>query len=302
MALRLNDDRSRAYGRSTFVMICYVTGEGDRSKTQQYVEIGIQEADRTDDVYLHNSVRTTAAWDSLQRGFTDRGRKFATELQERGRARRDPRATGVALWLLGWIDAVEARYEDALEHSSECIRTAITPMDREIATQVKGVALIALGRIKEGADLLRDHRKRAIANEFLYCRTGTDGALGLAMVLQGDFARGARFLRSAIRHHDQTGATVGRDFTRITLAEIYSELLASKQRPPWLVIAKNFPILVSLASTGWQKAVKLLLEARKIRFSARGVSGVRGSTPILAFSTRCVRDRVMQRTICGRLA
>ena len=52
---------------------------------------------------------------------------------------------------------------------------ALTPFDREIGTQIKGIALIALGHVAEGADLLMTHRQRAVTSEFIYSRVGTDG-------------------------------------------------------------------------------------------------------------------------------
>jgi ABC-type arginine/histidine transport system permease subunit len=39
---------------------------------------------------------------------------------------------------------------------SEAIRVALAPFDREIVTQVKGTALIALGRVAEDAEVLND--------------------------------------------------------------------------------------------------------------------------------------------------
>ena len=73
-------------------------------------------------------------------------------------------------------------------------RGPLTVYDREIGTQVKGSALIALGRVAEGEKTLRDHRKRAMAAGFMYCRAGTDGPLGFAMFLQGNLVGGIRFL------------------------------------------------------------------------------------------------------------
>ena len=169
----------------------------------------------------------------------------------------------MGLWILGWADVTDENFTDALEHGSECIRVALTPFDREIGTQVKGVALIALGQIAEGAKLLAEHRQRAAANEFMYSRVGTDGPVGLAMVLQGDFSGGVRFLENAIKYHDQTGSPSVGNLTRLMLAQIYIELLAPKAKPPLSLLLKHLPFLIGVKLTGWKKAVQLLLETRK---------------------------------------
>jgi class 3 adenylate cyclase len=263
MALRLGDDRSKAYARGALVLASGALGEGDSEEIQRNARLAIQEGDRTNDGNLHSWARLTAAWDFLGRGLTDRGRALALELQERGRARGDPRAAAMGLWILGWHDIFDEKYEDALVHGSECIRISLTPFDREIGAQVRGVALIASGNVAEGADLLIDHRHRAIANDFLYCKTGTDGPVGIAMVLQGDLSGGSRFIEWAIKRHDQAGNVIGRDFSRIFLAEIYIEFLAPKEKAPLSVIVKHLPFLIATALTGWKKAEKMLLQARE---------------------------------------
>ena len=135
----------------------------------------------------------------------------------------------MGLWVLGWTDIVDEKFEDAFEHGSECIRVSLTPFDREIGTQVNAVALIGLGRVAEGVDLLSEHRNRAIANGFMFCRVGTDGPLGLGMVLQGDLSGGVRFLESAIRYHEVTGCPSR--LVRLMLAQVYIEMLSAKTNP-----------------------------------------------------------------------
>ena len=55
----------------------------------------------------------------LGRGLPNRGRVIALELQERGRRLGDPRAAATGLWILGWLDIIDERYEDALVHGNE---------------------------------------------------------------------------------------------------------------------------------------------------------------------------------------
>jgi hypothetical protein len=220
---------------------------------------------------LRSWIYLAAAWGYLELGLNDRARELALELQARGRARGDPRPAAIALWVLGWTDIVDEKFQDAFEHGSECIRISLTPFDREVGTQVKGVALIGLGRVTEGVALLIDHRRRAIANEFMFCRMGTDGPLGLAMVLQGDLSGGVRFLESAIRHREQTGSPS--KLVRLMLAQIYIEMLAAKSKPPIPVLLRNLPFLIGVKFTGWNKALQNLLETQKSLLGDGGFYG-----------------------------
>jgi class 3 adenylate cyclase len=276
MASRLGDERSMAYARGALVLCNTGTGEGDQEEIQHHAHLGILESDHTEDGYLQSWSRLAAAWDFLTRGLTDRGRAMALELQERGRARGDPRVAAMGLWILGWHDIFDEQYEDALVHGDECIRVSLTPFDREIGAQIKGVAQIALGRVPEGLELLRVHRRRAIANEFFYCRTGTDGPMGVAMVLQGNFSGGVCFLERAIERHRKMNNAVGQDFSRMFLAEIYIEILTSKKRPPFFVVLRNLPFLITTAIAGRKKAMKILLQARNnTLFSSNGYQRAR---------------------------
>jgi hypothetical protein len=196
------------------------------------------------------------------RGLPDRGRIIALELQERGRTRGDPRAAAVGLWLLGWLDIIDERYDDALVHGNECIALALTPFDREVGFQIKGIAEIMRDNVDEGAALLRDHLQSALANDFNYYRIGCDPFLGVAMALEGDFAGGVRFLEAAIQRNEHEGGLPNRDFVGIVLAETYLEFLAPRQKPPAMVVLKNLPFLIMTILTGRRRALELLMRAR----------------------------------------
>jgi class 3 adenylate cyclase len=228
IALRLDDARSKAYARGAIMFASTAMSLGDWDDTQRHAELGALESDQTDDAYLQSWIRLNAAWSFLYRGLPNRGRAIALELQERGRTLGDPRAASMGLWILGWLDIVNERYEDALVHGNQCIELALTPLDREVGYQIKGVAEILRGNVGEGAALVRDHRQRALANDFNYCRIGSDPPLGVAMVLEGDFAGGVRFIEAAIQRNELEGSPLGRDFARIFLAETYLEFLAPK--------------------------------------------------------------------------
>jgi class 3 adenylate cyclase len=261
MALRLGDARSKAYARAALIFANTMMSLGVED-SQRHAELGTLESDQTDDPYLKSWVKLSAAWSFLYRGLPDRGRELALELQARGRALGDPRAASMGLWILGWLDIIDERYDDALVHGNESIELALTPWDREVGLQVKFVAEIFRGNVGEGAALLRAHRQRVLANNFNYTTVGTDLALGVAMVLEGNFTGGVRFIEAAIQRSEHEGSPVGRDFASILLAEVYLEFLAPKQRPSPSVMLKNLPFLIRTVLSGRQRALELLMRAR----------------------------------------
>jgi len=86
--------------------------------------------------------------------------------------------------------------------------------------------------------------------------------LGVAMVLQGEMAAGVRFLEDLIDRNRELGFVVGRDITRLYLAELYIEILGSTQRPTFPVILRNLWFLSVTRLSGWGKALALVLAAR----------------------------------------
>jgi class 3 adenylate cyclase len=262
MALQLEDARSIAYARGAIMFAYTITSSGDWEEVLRHAELGARESDQTDDAYLQSWVRMNAAWSFLYRGVPNRGRALALELQARGRTLGDPRAVSMGLLILSWLDLFDEQYDDALVHCNECIELALTPLDREIALQIKGAAEILRGNVDEGGALLREHRRRALANDFNYCQVGCDPPLGVAMLIEGDFAGGVRFIKVAIERNEREGCPVARDFARIFLAEIYLAFLAPKQKLPLSVVLRNLPFLIRTIPTARRRALELLMQAR----------------------------------------
>lgn len=78
-----------------------------------------------------------------------------------GREREDPRALGTALWLLGWLAIIAQDYEAALAYAEECLRIALTPLDRQFGETVVGNSHLLLGRMNEGVETVLRHRRQA---------------------------------------------------------------------------------------------------------------------------------------------
>ncbi len=80
MALRLDDDRSRAYARAAVIMSKTMIGTLPLEEMEHHARLGVLESDRANDAYLQSWIRLATAWHYMQRGLTTAGRAVAIEL------------------------------------------------------------------------------------------------------------------------------------------------------------------------------------------------------------------------------
>lgn len=198
MALRIGDDRCRAYARGSFLMAHATICDQPLAEMERTAELAIGESELADDAYLHSWVRLPSAWDYMLRGLNNQAHARSRELEERGRQMADPRATAMHLWIDGWINLLDERWDDAHANSERCLACAITDFDRQIGLYVKGISQLFLGRAQEGLASLIRQRAEAEGSGWFYSQVGIDGPIGVGMVLCGDFARGLAFVERAI--------------------------------------------------------------------------------------------------------
>jgi hypothetical protein len=169
------------------------------------------------------------------------------------------------------VDIAEERYGDAVAHGDECIRAALTPLDRSVGMQVKGLALALTGELEEGVAMLRNVRNSFLANDWRFNVSGTDLALSMATILGGAFARGVRQCAKFVRQQEAAGYQAAADWGRINLAEIYLEMLSSEQKPPLGTIMKNLFFLLRVKLTG-PTIIKRLLQKvdQNVQYSEHG--------------------------------
>jgi tetratricopeptide (TPR) repeat protein len=263
IAERLGDDRSLAYARAGLIGATTMFEGLSIEEAERHGQLALIESQRVDDAHLRNIIMVITGWDYLQRGLTDKGRERTMQLQVQGRDTNDPRALGASLWILGWHNIIDERYDEALSCGEECIRVAIAPWDYEIGILVIGVAQIFLGDVDKGSERLWQSRRRGESKEYHHTKAVVDGPLGVAMVLKGDISKGIRFMEAAIERNRKEGNMVATDVARLYLAETLIEILRPKQKPPVNVLLRNLPQLLKLLFIGSKKAIGLLLQARK---------------------------------------
>jgi len=89
--------------------------------------------------------------------------------------------------------------------------------------------------------------------------------------MSGQIAQGIRLIEDSIVAADACGSHTNAAWNRITLAEIYLEMLAGKQMPPLRVILRNLGTILGAQLFGRQRVLALLEKASSYeQLSERG--------------------------------
>jgi hypothetical protein len=164
----------------------------------------------------------------MYRGLYVEARETAIRLIASGHDRNDPRAIGFANVILGWINIFCDVPEAATANADECLRVAVTPFDRLNGAMVNAVASIVHGRSREGLaemDRLIPEFERL---GFVY--SIQHGARGAALAMCGQISEGINVLKQQIARLDTAGDRRLAAWTRLTLAEIYIQILTRKRK------------------------------------------------------------------------
>jgi hypothetical protein len=183
-------------------------------------------------------------FEEAHRGRMNHARDAARELMQVGRLLNDPRSTGYGLWLLSLIALFSESYAEALEYSEQSLVVAVTPADRILCTPFKLTALVALRRTEEGAMLLEAYRRRCVAGGDLLRLNSTDTIFGVCKILQGNIRDGLRLIEDAILRREKEGYRDMADWSRLSLAEFYLQIIAGNEKPPLPTLLRNLPTLL----------------------------------------------------------
>jgi class 3 adenylate cyclase/tetratricopeptide (TPR) repeat protein len=270
VAERLGDGRARANARGGLLQ-CRTRLAMDSLEAANRMKAQLMDDSlRFGDNFIQDTSYYFVAWDYFYRGLAAEAREIAIRLITSGEERDDPRAIGVANWILGWIDLVSGTPEAAIAHADECLRVAVTPFDRMQGAAVKAVSSIFLGRTREGLseiDALNTEFERLGA---LY--SVLEQPRGVALVVLGQVSEGVGVIERYIAQRDAAGDHTAAAFARIPLAEIYIQILSRKQSLSTTLLIKNFSFLVGAKLFGTRRALALLHKAASHKqFSENGV-------------------------------
>ena len=249
IAHRLGDSTSRAYSLADEICVSSVIAPKPLHEFEAVKRQAIKAASDTADAYIQGWARWVIGIEELYQGRISEARALAHELMQVGRLLNDPRCTGLGLGLLGWIALTFGSYAEALEYSEQLLPAAVTPWDRESATLLKGCALVVLGQTEAGAKLIEGQRSRAVTYGYLHTLTSSDAIVGVSKVFQGDIKGGIGFIEEAILKREKEGDRRQADGYRGILCDVYLQIIAGKEKPPFSVLLKNLPILLKVMLT-----------------------------------------------------
>jgi hypothetical protein len=270
VADRLDDGRARAYARGFLLEARIMLGLDSLEAADRMIANMMDDCVRFGDNFIRNWSYWFVSWGYLYRGLLKEAREVAARLLASGQERNDPRALGMANWLLGWICIVSDVHDGAWSHADECLRVAVAPHDRLQGAMVKAVSGIFMGRVREG---LGELEKLVPELERLGTLYGAqDGPRGVALAILGRISEGVRVVEQQIARCDKAGDRAAGTWSRIILAEIYIHILSGNEKPSTATLIKNLWTIIGVMMYGARRAQNLLQEAAAHKqLSERGV-------------------------------
>jgi len=113
----------------------------------------------------------------------------------------------------------------------------------------------------QGLTRIQELRRWSSEHGTKYADVAMEGALAVGLVLSGRVSDGIKFLESAIAARDADGFRSMAAWNRVTLAEIYLEILTARERPPMRIIVKNLWTFLASMLFGARRAEELLEKA-----------------------------------------
>ena len=250
IAIRLGDNRSRAYALAGEMMTATVLAPKPLHEFEALKRQAIKAASDTTDAYLQIWIRWIVGWEEISRGRIAEARDLARELMHIGHIVKDPRSTGLGLWLLGSIAIVSDSYAEALAYSEQAFAVVITPYDRLAALAGRAIALVMLRRTDEASPQLQKLQRCCHAIGFHYPSIGSDPASGVCKILQGNISAGIHDIEAAILRRKNEGYRAAADWYGGFLCEVYLEIMAANEKLPIPILLKNLPIILRVWLTG----------------------------------------------------
>ncbi len=249
IAQRLGDNKSKAYALAGEIGVSVLFEPRSRSQFEALKGEAVAAAFDTDDAYIRSWIPFVVTYEEYFRGRVNYALDAVRDLIEVGRRSNDPRSTGLGLACLTWIAFATDSLADAVDYSEQALAVAVTPYDRSVASIGKGIALVLKGQVEAGAKLLEQYRRDCAVRGEHVAVASSDAIVGVAKVLQGKIGEGIRSIEQTIARQEKDGSRTLADWDRLTLAEVYLQVIAGTERPPFLVVFKNLPTLVKIVVT-----------------------------------------------------
>jgi class 3 adenylate cyclase len=270
IAGKLRDYSSTAHALAGEILVSTIISPLAVEAFEALSRDAIDAAAKADDRYLQTFIRNLMAWEECARGRIAKVHEAAEELMAVGRRMNDPRSIGLGMTARGWGALYGDDYAAALDFAETSIGMACTPFDLQGALNVKINVLVLLRR-PEAFPMLLDLRERCTANGWLWMRTFTDAAWGIALVLRGEISGGIRWIEEAIVAREREGFVAMADYNRIILCELYLEIISGTEKPPLKVLLRNFLTLAAVMITAKKRICAMMEKVRQNpRFDPNG--------------------------------
>lgn len=261
MAERVGDVRARAYASIPLLSWAQIMHRHPLDVAKQHGERLLKDSKACGDNYALNCAYFCLASEYIRRGLPNQARDWAQTLLDSGRERGDPRALGLAYWMLSWVETLEENYQAAIWNAEQAMQAVVTPYDRIIAAAMKASAEILHDRVEQGFEQIQQLRKRAREIGLLYFEQEMQPIEAIGMMRMGRIRAGLRSLESSISARKSAGDRSGAMWRRRALAEIYVAMLTGRELPAFRVVLKNLGILVWVKVFGVRRVQSLLNEA-----------------------------------------
>lgn len=262
MASRIQTPRALAYALASEVHFSSAMAPMPLDAFEARAEQAVAAALESEDAHIHSMVRFAIAWDEFHRGRTLKAHAAAEALIREGDRTNDPRAIGLGLALQLWIALTNDDYDQALSFAERAVQNAITPFDRNAAHQGHIESLVMLKR-PEGLPLLQAFVSECNNNGWHWYMCSAESVLGLALILNGEIAKGIKQVKTAIKHHENDGYKTCADWHRLLLAEVYVEVLSGREKPALKILLRNLMSIIRVFVSGEREIVRLLDNVRR---------------------------------------
>ena len=160
-----------------------------------------------------------------------------------------------------WAALVCDDYEAALDFARTAMNLARAPFEMEGGRLAMTLALVLLRR-DEGLPMLEALLVRYRADGWHWYLVPTEGLYGVGLAIAGRLREGIQQLKKTIAWLDAEGYQRTADWHRLSLCEVYLEMVAGK-KPPFKTLFKNIITIVAVVPTVEHRIVALTTETIK---------------------------------------
>jgi tetratricopeptide (TPR) repeat protein len=267
LAREINDEG--AVGHASMVLAAYHVfwqppSPEARETVFRLAEQAFEIGKRIDDNWLTAEALAIHAYSALINGKPGEGRKQVQRLLELSRTDENPYARQLGLFNLALIDNYNNAPEEAIQKIDETLRIGLSPLYRSLANACKGAALAMAGQSGAAYELLQKTRQEAVDKDQLFVFIAMDYNYGVAQILNGDIAKGVRWIEKSMRWFSGLGltpfiTTIG----HLTLGEVYLSMVLGDEKPSLQIVLKNLGFILRTMPFATAKARHHLEEAER---------------------------------------